>query len=365
MKEDRIYSYDLLKSIAIYLVCLYHFGLPAGSSDTDILKSHQYAIYFNYFFIGISSIGVPLFFMVNGALLLNKTFDIKKHIYKIVLLLLLYIVWGAITLTIEVPIFHDHYSPIEFIKAIYYPKQGRTDHLWFLPALIYVYLLFPLIKSLLDKNEKALSYYLWVMIFIFTFGIVFLNDLINVFGYFLNSNTLKNKQLSSFPWFNPFNLYFSYALIYFITGGWLVKFVKNKNFKTIYCLLLLLLSLCLLFLFGLMKTNITGEVYDTVWYGYDTIMTLAMAISVFILCSKIQVYNPTFKKVITTIGANTLGIYFIHYPLGYWFKELYGEQWLHNHFFLSVLSSLLLMFLSLAVSLIIRRIPIVGKLVKI
>jgi surface polysaccharide O-acyltransferase-like enzyme len=365
MKEGRVYSYDLIKSIAIYLVCLYHFGLPARSSDTDILKSHQYATYFNYFFIGISSIGVPLFFMVNGALLLNKTFDIKKHIYKIMVLFLLYILWGAITLIIEVPIFGDHYSLTEFFKVIYYTKQGRINNLWFLPALIYVYILFPLIKSLLDKNEKPLSYYLWVMIFIFTFGIVFLNDLINVVGYFLNSNILKNKQLSSFPWFNPFNLYFSYALIYFLTGGWLVKFIKRRNFKTIHCLLLLLLSWCLLSLFGLMMTNITREVYDTVWYGYDTIMTLAMTISVFILCSKISVYNPKFKKVITTIGANTLGIYFIHYPLGYWFKQLFGEQWLHNHFFLTLLYSLLLMLLSLLISLMLRRIPIVGRMVKI
>jgi surface polysaccharide O-acyltransferase-like enzyme len=365
MKEKRIYSYDLLKSIAIYLVCFYHFGLPVGSPATDILKNHQYTVYFNYFFRGISSIGVPLFFMVNGALLLNKVLDIKKHIYKIILLFLLYIIWGAITLIIEVPIFKDHYSLIEFFKAIYYTKQGRINHLWFLLALIYIYLLFPLIKSLLDKNEKVLSYYLWVMIFIFTFGIVFLNDLINILGYFLNSNTLKNKQLSSFPWFNPFDLFFSYALIYFITGGWLVKFNKNENFKTINCLLFLLLSWCLLFLFGLMKTNITGQVYDTVWYGYDSIMTLAMTISVFILCSKISVCNPIFKKVITTVGANTLGIYFIHYPLGYWFKVLYGELWLYNNVFFRLLYSLLIMFLSLLISLIIRRIPLVGKLVKI
>ena len=106
--------------------------------------------------------------MVNGALLLNKVFDLKKHIYKIALLCLLYIVWGAITLITEALTFGDHYSAVEFVNAIYYTKEGRTNHLWFLAAMIYLYIFFPLIKSLFDKNEKSLASYLLITIFLFT-----------------------------------------------------------------------------------------------------------------------------------------------------------------------------------------------------
>lgn len=361
MNENRIYSYDLLKAIAIYLVCFYHFGSPNINSITP----PQYSDYFNYFFQGISSIGVPLFFMVNGALLLNKVYDIKKHIYKIAIICLLYIFWGAITLLIEAPIFGDHYSAVEFIKAIYYTKDGRTNHLWFLAALIYIYLLFPFIKSLFDKNEKPLTAYLWLIFFLFTFGIVMINDLLNVLGYLAHSNTLKYTQISSFPWFNPFNIYFSYALVYFVTGGLIVRFRNSFDFKIITYVLFFVVSWCLLFLFGLMKTNISGKVYDTVWYGYDSIMTLVMSIAVFILCSKVKAKNSKFKRIITLLSTNTLGIYLIHVPIGYWLSGFYGKLGLSNHLFFNLGYSLLIMFLSLIVSLIVGRTPLFKKLVKI
>ncbi|HEY8781556.1 MAG TPA: acyltransferase [Mucilaginibacter sp.] len=361
MKNERVYYYDLIKSIAIYLVCFYHYGLP----NINFIESPQYSAYFDYFLQGISSIGVPLFFMVNGALLLNKVFDIKKHIYKIISICLLYVIWGAITLLIEALIFGDHYTIVEFLKAIYYTKEGRTSNLWFLAAMIYIYVLFPLIKSLFDKNEKVLANYLWIMIFLFTFGVVFINDLVNIFGYFFNISRIKNKQIGYFPWFNPFNIYFSYTLIYFITGGWIVKFFKHVQFKIIPSLLLFLLSGCLLFLFGLMKTNISGEVYDTVWHGYNSIMTLTMAITVFILCSRIKINSPKVKKVIATVSTNTLGIYLIHAPIGNLLGSFYWKLWLSNYLIFNLGFVFLILLLSLIISLIISRIPLFKNLVKI
>jgi surface polysaccharide O-acyltransferase-like enzyme len=194
---------------------------------------------------------------------------------------------------------------------------------------------------------------------------VLLNDLLNIFGYFLNIGSMKARHLQPVPWINPFSFFYSFSLVYFIAGGLIVRYFKNLNFKIITCVLLFVLSCCLLFLFGLMKTNTGGKVYDTVYGGYDSIMTLTMAIMVFILCSKIKINNAKFKKVVRIVSANTLGIYLIHVPLGYWLSGFYGKIWLHSYLFFNLCYALLIMFLSLIVSLIIRRIPVFNNLVKI
>ena len=63
---------------AIYFVCFYHYN----NLNIDFLSNPSISTYFNYFIRGIASTGVPLFFMVNGELMLNKDYDLKKHIKK-------------------------------------------------------------------------------------------------------------------------------------------------------------------------------------------------------------------------------------------------------------------------------------------
>ncbi|GAB3526123.1 hypothetical protein GCM10027443_00930 [Pontibacter brevis] len=88
MIEQRVSYYEFIKVVAIYLVCLYHYGIDGY----DFINNPGHSSYINYFLLGVSSTGVLLFLMVNGALLLNKGYDLKKHLFKtgaILMLLLL------------------------------------------------------------------------------------------------------------------------------------------------------------------------------------------------------------------------------------------------------------------------------------
>ena len=359
-KQGVIFFYNLIKSTAIYLVILYHYG----TLDIDTIASTSYSVYFNYFFSGISSIAVPLFFMVNGALLLNKDYDLKKHLYKIATISILFLVWGTITLATEAPKLGDHYSLSQFVKSVYFTKLGRTNHLWFLLAIIYIYLLFPMIKAVFDKNDFKLNTYVLGLIFIFTFGIVFLTELLNISGYLLRSNTLRVVEIQTFVWFNPFNIYFSYSLVYFIIGGWLAKDITALTVKKSTCTILFLLSWLSLFLFGLVKTSLNHNVYNTVYSGYDTVMTLVMSISFFIFSSKIKIKNPKIEKAISAVGSNTFGIYFIHVPLGFWLTDFYRKLSVSNYFFFDLCYAFLLMYLALVVTLGLKKLPLLQRLVK-
>ncbi len=361
MKEDRIYFYDIVKCIASYLICLSHFG----SLDIDIIKSQHYNVYFNYFFLGISSVGVPLFLMVNGAFIMNKNYPFQKIFYRSKSYGILYLVWGAITLLLLAPLFHDHYSIREFVQAIFSLKPDRTDHLWFLLAMIYIYILFPYFKTMYDRSEKIYSIYLIASIFLFTFGFVFINEVANAAGYFLHSVTLKQLNMNEVVPFNPFTPWFGYTLIYFICGGYIAKNLQLFNYKASFLLAGILMSLFLLFLFGLMKTNISGIGFDSVWGGHDSIMTLVMAFSLFVLCSKITLKNERLIQISRLVGVNTLGIYFIHMPLGYWMTDYYKRLAISNYFFADLFFALILMMVSLAISISLKQVPFLNRLVKI
>lgn len=122
----------------------YHFNnLP-----TDILSNPSFFNYLNYGIEGLASAGVPLFFMVNGALMLNRSYNLRKHVRKIIAICILTVVWGILTLAILIPIKGDSYTAIQFAKALVEWKQFRIFHLWFLQTLVCLYILFPLIKGI-------------------------------------------------------------------------------------------------------------------------------------------------------------------------------------------------------------------------
>jgi hypothetical protein len=232
-------------------------------------------------------------------------------------------------------------------------------------AMIYIYLLLPFVKALYEKSERTYTIYLLVVIFLCTFGFALVNDIANALGYLLHSMTLKHLVLKNILWFNPFNPWFAFVLVYFVCGGLISKHLQRFNFKSHVLLLCMLLSLVLLFLFGIMKTHIDTVVYDSVWGGHETIMTLIMSISLFLLCSKIRLENKRIIEISKTIGVNTLGIYFVHMPLGFWLTGYYYRLAISHYFLSDLLYAFFLWMLSFFISLALKQIPFVNKLVKI
>jgi surface polysaccharide O-acyltransferase-like enzyme len=127
------------------------------------------------------------------------------------------------------PLFHDHYSLGQFVSAVLRTKVGRTDHLWFLMAMTYIYLLFPFIKALYDKSEKVYTTYMVVLLFVCTFGFVFLDEVAKAAGFFLHSATLSQMDVKNFLWGNPFDKWYGYTILYFISGGLLAKNIEPER----------------------------------------------------------------------------------------------------------------------------------------
>ena len=86
MAERKRYGYlDILKIIAMMCVCLYHYPWIRHTGYVRPFPADVLALrYFGVF----DAVCVPLFMMVNGALVLNRPFNLKKHAVRCGFLLL-------------------------------------------------------------------------------------------------------------------------------------------------------------------------------------------------------------------------------------------------------------------------------------
>ena len=356
--KSRTYYYDAVKALSIYLVCLYHYN----NLNYNILESQDIEVYANYYFYGIPSMAVPLFFMVNGALLLNKPYRLENHLRKVVYLYVLFLAWSAISLIVFIPIEGNSYSLEGFLRSWLSLDQGISNHLWFLQALIAIYLLFPFLKVIYDLPQRKLLNLFCLIVFAFSFGNLFLNSLVNAVEFVLGLNYLKGDSFNLFSTMNPFGSY-CYAFFYFTLGGIISNKIACKKIRISTKALPVIFSIALLmlFLYGTLMTKSDNAFYDTVWNGYSSLMTLAMSISAFLLFSRLNYNNEIVNRCLILIGSNTLGIYLVHRFVGAitiaYFNNLISLRSLP----LNLLYGCLLILGSLAIVLLLKKLPLVKK----
>lgn len=357
--KTREVCIDLLESIAILLVVIYHSKLY----NFDFLSSDSSLSYLGYLFNTLLSPCVPLFFFANGYLLLNKRLCLKKHIFKIIRLIILAGVWGIVLILIQMPIKHKYLSVVEIIKTLWHRDYiWNLYALWFLGALVCIYIFFPLIKLVYDSNKKIFLYFI-IVCAIMTFGNVLLNEIGTIF---LSKILHKGITLNDFNFFNMFNPFkeYSYAFVYFCIGGYmylLKDMLLSINSRKRNFLAILTMIVCCLCLWGvgICYSTTSGKIWDVVWNGYNTIFTFINVVCIYILCLNL---NKDIK-LIRKISCSTFGIYFIHViPIAI------TKEFVRNISFLSnipcnILYAVAVLFVSLTITLIIRKIPISKRLV--
>ena len=134
--KKRFDYIDLLKCIAIFFVIIYH----NECYNTNFIANNE-SLFINIF-RAILSTCVPLFFIVNGYLLFSKKFDLKKHTIKTIKLILLTIIWGVITAFLILKIKNEPITAQIFFDTLLKMREGYVNHLWFMGALICIYLIF-------------------------------------------------------------------------------------------------------------------------------------------------------------------------------------------------------------------------------
>lgn len=357
LENKRKSHIDLMEFIGIFMVIIYHsFRYPL-----DFFSNSEY--YINYFFNSILSICVPLFFFANGYLILNRKFDLKKHINKSIKLVILTIVWEIIGLFLIMHIENKELTIKEFILDCWKMEPiGWINHLWFMTALICVYVFFPLIKNVYDNNRNIFIYFL-VICFIFSFLNILLSEVATIIAnVFFHKD--KIYVINFFREFNPLRGLHGYSFVYFCLGGLMYnyeeKILSSSDCKrnVISVIGVLISSICL-GLLGVYYSKISGKYWDLVFDGYSTIFTLLNVIFVYVLSLNYKKNN----KFIYYVSCNTLGIYFIHNIIIHLLGKTMFLQSIRNTLLGSIVFAFIILSICLIITFVMKKIPIVKKLV--
>jgi surface polysaccharide O-acyltransferase-like enzyme len=354
--SKRIIYLDWVKSLAIFLVLFYHFN-PMNLNYTP---EKMFVWNFNYFVTTLSVMGVPLFFMVNGALMLDRKPLLRKHVHKVLKLIFLLIIWKFITVLILNSKFDNEGNIIDYINLLVTNSFPGIDivHFWFMNALISLYLILPFFQLAYQSNKKLIHYIVAVLL-IFPFVI---NLGLHINDYLMWKYENKIFKIGDLNVLSSFGTY-SYAFTYFLLGGILKDIFQRKQARRFRwaSLIIFIFSWYLLSLTGSILTNVYSSYYDTVYYGYSSIFTILMALSTFYFFSGIQFNN----RLNTHIASETLGIYFLHWIIGYYISEHFFSYLNPESLINNILKSVILLIFSLAASIFIKKLPFGDKLLKI
>lgn len=351
--------FDLLKAIAIYFVVFYHFN----SVSTNFLEERNALAYLHYFFLSALSICVPTFFFVNGALLLNKQeLDVGRHAVKIVKIAVLVITWGVITMVALLFIRDEPMKVRSIIKSVWQLRQGWVNHLWYLEALVVIYVFFPLI-FIAFRNSIKYFYFFLACVMVFTFGNTFLSNCAAIISIYAGRFDPTYVAQNYFSEFNAFKGIYGFAIGYFMLGGILFCHREALNTQTFRRLAMVAapVSLLLLFLYGVKLSLAQQEVWDIVWYGYDTVFTLTCVIALFILSLNYK-HAGLLGKLIKITGENSLGIYFLHIIIGFFLQPVYAATAYSTTILGNALFAFVILLSSAVVSLALKRLPVARTL---
>ena len=363
----------MMECLAILFVIIYHSLIFRWNILTIESTERYIYIYMNYIARAILSVCVPLFFFANGYLLFNKDFNLNKHIVRTCRKVIQTLIWGIISLLILERIKNESLSFPDFFRALWEWKLGWINHLWFMGALVCLYIFFPVLKCAFDYDKKIFTFFV-IICAIFTFGNKLLNAVV-----FLIYNALHIKDFAGFNislfenynlfnFFNPFRGIYGYPFVYFCVGGLAPHFTR-KILQIRRIRLISVCGICLmtlgLGLWGIYRTKTSGNAWDVVWSGYDTIFSFFNVIFIYILCVSHDWHRSKLKRWLRVISSETLGIYFIHM-----FIIRLSKEWVMSRlpFMCNIAGNtvyaMIIIFLSLLIVITIEEIPIIKELVK-
>lgn len=211
-KEKSISILRILATIAV--VFSHACSTITENPELAALNSSQFT--FLDFSLNFCKWHVPLFFILSGVLLLNKKeLTIHNCIFKYTKRIFLALLIFGIPYALLIQFFDTRMVSVGMLwKSVTMTLNNESfSHLWYLFAMIGIYVSLPVLKVIVDKASDNLLRYFLVALFILNFCVPFVN---NMTGMRLAFTT-------------PFG---NYAIFYILLGYYL-SCVDMKNIRNI------------------------------------------------------------------------------------------------------------------------------------
>lgn len=326
--EKRIPYLDLLKAVAIFLVVSCHFVLISETVAANLFLCACWA-------------AVPVFFMVNGALLFARPLRMRKQIQKTVWVYLVLVAWKGIYLLLIPPLMGTAYPDAGAWAVLNYlflfgELPGLINgHLWFIEALLAVYLVFPILRIVYDaegkdgkKTGRLLLLGIALLSLFCTNGVYSLQVLIDMLG---RAGLRCGLSFARIGDFQPFGKYGN-MLGFFLLGALLHGHKQEKETPFLKPVAGLMMVGGLTALWGV-KWFLSGRPeWDGILLpeGYRHVPVILMAVGAFVFCRDFK-FGPRWpSNPVRAIASRTLGIFYIHWIIGWAFTNPLAA-WLTGH----------------------------------
>ena len=325
---------DLIRVIGSFLVVMAHLHYTAAEGT-----------YIYHFYYALSRIAVPLFFLVSGFLLLSKQEPIgdffKKRAWKI---FFPFIIWSLIYMALA-GVFSESMPWLELLQRTVMSviRSPRADHLWFLYALMGLYLATPVLRLFVaNAKDSDLLYFIAVWIIA-----------VPVTDFFADYTRLR----VGIEW-----KMFTGYIGYFVLGYYLGRREYTR-------LQLGLIAAACIFSLGFTWAGIHvakhTDPYVDYFETYLSLNVIVMAATGFVLLSRVPV-SDAWQRFIAPQSRASFGIYLIHIlVLGRMmvvspFKELYQNA---AAIWVMPLLTLVAYAVSFALTFLLQKIPFVRSIV--
>ena len=344
--NGRIFSLDLIRIVAILAVVMIH--VSAGFINTESSKSWEFV--FGNIFDSLSRIGVPLFVMVSGSLMLNESKEItltqilRKNVLNIAALLVFWSAFYAVVYQIIIPLSND--SPISIKDFIYAFVFGHV-HLWYLYMIIGLYLITPVLRSFVKKeNSKIVLYFI-----ILSCLVQFFVPLINILYHRISKVSLL------LDFIDKFDLSFVCGYVtYYLLGWYIINVGFDKRFKK-----WLYAAGVFSALFTIVSTQLFPAQYLNT-YSNMNIFILIYSVALFDFLHSYYKKNEKFEKILKQLSPLAFGVYAIHIAI----ISLFGYIFPYNgtHIVYILIKWVVVTILSFGVTFLLSKIPVLKKLVR-
>jgi surface polysaccharide O-acyltransferase-like enzyme len=322
----RVIWIDFAKVMAAFCVVLIHVVA------TEILKQDFEATGWQIANLldSFSRFAPPLFFMTSGAMLLGRIENAgdfyRKRMSKI---LIPFLFWSLLFLSYKKLLVPSLTIQQLFIDLI---KGDAYFHLWFVNAILFLYLLTPAVRIAIARYQtRHLIFAVFMLFALSSYGILVVKQYLFLF-----------KSLGH--------------LAYFVTGYLLMKVDISKSISIPMVIISATVTAFVTYLLSTQASEL-----DLVFYEYTSPNTIILSIFVYLLVKKFDISSISNRASLVNLSSLTLGIYLIH-PL---FLNAIKLQWLYDtSYIVWVLTSTgLVFFLSFATVKIISKIKYLNKII--
>jgi surface polysaccharide O-acyltransferase-like enzyme len=340
MNENRLANFDFLRIVALFAIVMGTF-VSLGFASAEVSS-------FNWdllnIFMSVSRFGFPVLLMLSGAFMLDNQSkpDVKGILKHYVLrLVIVFVIWSLFYALMHA-IFDG--ESVSFMDSLF----TGYDHLWFILAVIGLYLITPVLRAFLQAANQELILYFLLLSFLFAFLLPYVAWYLEWDGLSSLLNNMKLRAVGGY-------------LGYFVAGYYLRQYTPDRAKR----ILLYVMGGIALFI-TIFLTSANSDYYGySIPYFYNlfspAVAVYSVGVYLFFYHLNFGLISQNTERIFYNLSAVSFGAYIVH-RFFYLLLDAIGITAVSFTPFLTVpLCSGLVFCLSLFASLMLKKIPFAGK----